>query len=154
MYHFRCYVEKGNTRSKMGKERLINKQIEFFYSWVSEETRLDKGMGVFEFERTKSLIDRYLVTKSARIVDVAGGTGKYAEWLSHEGHTVFLVDPVAKHIERAKQRAKTLKNKFHVRLGEAGDLNFPDNFADMVNLHGPLYHLQKKSDREKSDQGS
>ncbi|WP_373517228.1 class I SAM-dependent methyltransferase [Pricia sp.] len=88
--------------------------------------------------------------RSARIVDVGGGTGKYAEWLSNKGHTVFLVDPVPKHIERAKRRANTLKNKFHVRLGEAGDLNFPDNSADLVILHGPLYHLQKKSDREKA----
>jgi len=134
----------------MGKERLISKQIKFFYSRASEETRLDKGMGIFEFERTKSLIDRYLVTKSARIVDVGGGTGKYAEWLSNNGHTVFLVDPVPKHIERAKRRANTLKNKFHVRLGEARNLGFPDNSADLVILHGPLYHLQKKSDREKA----
>jgi len=134
----------------MGKERLISKQIEFFYSRASEETRLDKGMGVFEFERIKSLIDKYLVTKSARIVDVGGGTGKYAEWLSNKGHAVFLVDPVPKHVEQAKRRADTLKNKFHVRLGEARNLSFPDNFADMVILHGPLYHLQSKTDREKA----
>jgi len=60
----------------MGKARLISKQLEFFYNKASEETRLEKGMGIFEFERIKSLIDRYLVSKSAKIVDVGGGTGK------------------------------------------------------------------------------
>lgn len=134
----------------MGKKRLISKQIDFFYSRASEETRLDKGMGIFEFERTKSLIDSYLVHKSAKIVDVGGGTGKYAEWLSQNGHTVFLIDPVRKHIEKAKRRAHSLKNKFRVQLGEARDLDFPDNFADLVILHGPLYHLQSKKDREKA----
>ena len=134
----------------MGKKRLISKEIEFFYSRASEETRLDKGMGVFEFERIKSLLEKYLLTPSAKIVDIGGGTGKYAEWLSNNGHTVFLIDPVPKHVEQAKRRADTLKNGFHVQLGEARDLRFPDNFADLVILHGPLYHLQKKTDREKA----
>ena len=55
----RYCVVKDNSQNRMGKKGMISKQIEFFYSKFSEETRLDKGMGVFEFERIKSLIDRY-----------------------------------------------------------------------------------------------
>ena len=134
----------------MGKKGLISKQLEFFYCRASEETRLDKGMGVFEFERIKHLITRYIDKESVKIVDVGGGTGKYAEWLSNNGHEVFLVDPVPKHIEQAKRRANAIKNKFNVELGESRDLKFPDNFADLVILHGPLYHLQNKSEREEA----
>ncbi len=136
--------------NKMGKKRLISEQIEFFYSRASEETRLEKGMGVFEFKRVKSLIDKYLIAKPATIVDVGGGTGKYAEWLSKRGHKVHLVDPVPKHIETALRRAGAMRNKFDVRLGEARDLPYPDNFADMLIMHGPLYHLQSKRDRERA----
>lgn len=129
---------------------MISRDIEIFYNKASEETRLNKGMGIFEFERIKVLIDKYLPPQSAKIIDVGGGTGKYAEWLSKKGNSVFLVDPVPKHIDQAIIRANKLKNKFSVNLGEAGELNFPDNFADVVILHGPLYHLQNKVDREKA----
>ena len=121
-----------------------------FYNKASEETRLEKGMGVFEFERIKSLIEKYLSTSSSKIIDVGGGTGKYAKWLAKKGHEVHLVEPVAKHLQLAENRAKKLKNKFFVHLGESRKLDFPNNYADLILLHGPLYHLQRKEDRELS----
>lgn len=140
----RCSYRK----SKMKNEQLIPRNIEIFYNKVSEETRLEKGMGVFEFERIKSLIEKYLSTSSSKIIDVGGGTGKYAEWLAKKGHDVHLVEPVAKHLQLAENRAEKLKNKFLVHLGESRKLDFPNNYADLIILHGPLYHLQRKDDRE------
>ena len=32
-------------------------------------------------------------------------------------------------------------------MGEARKLNLPNNFTDLIILHGPLYHLQKSEDR-------
>lgn len=132
----------------MKSEQLIPRNIEMFYNKASEETRLEKGMGLFEFERIKSLIEKYLSTSSSKIIDVGGGTGKYAEWLAKKGHEVYLVEPVAKHLQLAENRAKKLKNKFSVHLGESRKLDFPNNYADLILLHGPLYHLQRKEDRE------
>lgn len=131
----------------MNHKQLISRELELFYNRASEETRLDKGMGVFEFERIKSLIEKYITLPSSKIIDVGGGTGKYSEWLAKKGHEVFLVEPVHKHIQIAQNRANKLKNKFSVQLGESRKLNFPDSFADLIILHGPLYHLQKKEDR-------
>ncbi|WP_234859495.1 class I SAM-dependent methyltransferase [Aquimarina aquimarini] len=132
----------------MNSKQLISSNIEAFYNKASEETRLDKGMGVFEFERIKSLIERYISSSSVTILDIGGGTGKYSEWLAKKGHQVHLVEPVSKHIKIAKNRANKLKNKFSVHLGESRKLEFSNNFADLIILHGPLYHLQKKEDRE------
>lgn len=132
----------------MNSKQLISRDIELFYNRASEETRLDKGMGVFEFERIKSLIEKYIPTSSSKIIDIGGGTGKYSEWLAKKGHQVHLVEPVAKHIQIAQNRANRLKNSFSVHLGEARKLEFPDNYADLIILHGPLYHLQKKEDRD------
>ena len=129
------------------KKTLINKNIEQFYNQASEEKRLEEGMGVFEFERIKSLIEKYISNPKSTIVDVGGGTGKYSEWLAKKGHKVHLIEPVAKHIKLAEKRAKKLKNKFEVQLGESRNLDIPNDFADVVILHGPLYHLQKKEDR-------
>lgn len=132
----------------MKRKQLIPKNIEVFYTKASEETRLEKGMGVFEFERIKDLIEKYISNTSITIIDVGGGTGKYSEWLANKGHQVHLVEPVEKHLHIARNRAKKLKNKFLVHLGESRKLDFPNNFADLIILHGPLYHLQRKEDRE------
>lgn len=132
----------------MKNKQLISRNIELFYNKASEETRLDKGMGVFEFERIKVLIEKYIPSSSSKIIDVGGGTGKYSEWLAKKGHQVYLVEPVVKHIKLAENRANKLKNKYSVQLGESRKLDFPNNFADLIILHGPLYHLQKKEDRD------
>ncbi|WP_062052880.1 class I SAM-dependent methyltransferase [Aquimarina longa] len=131
----------------MKQKQLISRNIERFYNKASEETRLNKGMGVFEFERVKTLIEKYISNSSLKIIDIGGGTGKYSEWLAKKGHQVHLLDPVLKHIKIAQSRADRLKNKFSVHLGESRNLKFPNNFADLIILHGPLYHLQKKEDR-------
>ncbi len=132
----------------MKNKNLISKDIESFYNKASEETRLEEGMGIFEFERIKSLIEKYIPTSTSKIIDVGGGTGKYSEWLAKKGHQVHLIEPVLKHIKIAKTRSNKLKNKFSVALGESRKLDFPSNYADLVILHGPLYHLQKEEDRE------
>lgn len=131
----------------MNAKQLISKELEDFYNTASEETRLDSGMGFFEFERIKSLIERHLTKAKATIIDVGGGTGKYSEWLAEKGHEVHLIEPVKKHILLAQKRAQKLKNPFSVSLGESRHLVLQNEIADLIILHGPLYHLQKKEDR-------
>jgi ubiquinone/menaquinone biosynthesis C-methylase UbiE len=131
----------------MKHKQLISRKLELFYTNASEENRLSKGMGVFEFERVKSLIEKYIPSPNATIIDVGGGTGKYAAWLAQKKHHVHLVEPVHKHLQLAEKRARKLKHSYHIHKGEARNLKFPDNYADLVILHGPLYHLQNESDR-------
>ena len=132
---------------KEKNKKLISAELEDFYNKASEETRLEKGMGIFEFERIKELILQHIAKPNATIIDVGGGTGKYSEWLSKNNHIVHLLEPVEKHIKLAQKRAKKLKNPFSVVIGEATNLPYKDNTADLVILHGPLYHLQKREDR-------
>ncbi|KEO72678.1 class I SAM-dependent methyltransferase [Anditalea andensis] len=132
----------------MKRKPLISNNIEVFYNRASEETRLDKGMGIFEFERVKFLIDKYIPFPSSTILDIGGGTGKYSEWLANKGHQVHLIEPLPKHLKIAQNRAEKLKNRFSVHSGTSQNLDFPNDFADLIILHGPLYHLQKKKDRE------
>lgn len=131
----------------MNSKQIISRNIELFYNKASEETRLDKGMGIFEFERIKTLIKKYMPSAPSQIVDIGGGTGKYSEWLAGQGHQVHLVEPISKHIEIAQTRNQKLKNKFYIHQGESRNLELPNNYADLIILHGPLYHLQSKEDR-------
>lgn len=132
------------------KTPLINPDIETFYTQASEETRLQIGLGPLEFERNKELILRFLPKKKSVVADVGGGPGLYAAWLSALGHNVYLIDPVRKHTEQAQKRASKSMHPFRVMLGEAKHLDLPDATADLVILHGPLYHLQSRKDRLKA----
>lgn len=131
----------------MKNKSLINKELEDFYNKASEETRLEKGMGIFEFERIKELIKQHISKPNSTIIDIGGGTGKYSEWLAQQNHKVHLIEPVTKHIKLAEKRAKKLKNPFSVTKGIAQKLPYKNDTADLVILHGPLYHLQKREDR-------
>ena len=119
----------------MKNKKLISKELEDFYNKASEETRLEKGMGIFEFERIKELIEKHISKPNTTIIDIGGGTGKYAEWLAKNGHTVHLVEPVLKHIKLAEKRAKKLEKPFSVAIGEAKKLPYQDNIADLVIIH-------------------
>jgi len=131
----------------MKNKPLISAELENFYNKASEETRLEKGMGIFEFERIKELIQLHISKPKSTIIDIGGGTGKYAEWLAKNGHEVHLIEPVLKHVKLAEKRAKKLKNPFSVTIGEAKKIPCKNDTADVVILHGPLYHLQKREDR-------
>lgn len=131
----------------MCRKPFISSAVEQFYHKASEETRLEKGMGIFEFERTKALYEKHIDFTAGRIIDVGGGTGKYAAWLASKGHEVHMVEPVLKHVQLAQERARQHKRTFNIHQGVAQKLDFPANYADLVILHGPLYHLQRKEDR-------
>jgi ubiquinone/menaquinone biosynthesis C-methylase UbiE len=131
----------------MPVNNLISNEIDAFYAGAAEDKRLTYGLGPLEWERNQELIARHLPARGAVILDVGGGPGVYAEWLAGLGHTVHLIDPVQKHIQQAQKRAAKLKKPFNATLGEARQLDFADGSADVVILHGPLYHLQNRPDR-------
>lgn len=126
---------------------MIEISIQDFYTQSSEETRLQSGLGPFEFLRNKELISRHLPAIPAVIADIGGGTGHYASWLVGLGHQVILVDPIEKHIQQALKRAQKSKRSFRCIQGEARKLPIESNSVDIVILHGPLYHLQEQQER-------
>jgi SAM-dependent methyltransferase len=125
----------------------IEPAIAAFYERSSEEHRLALGLGPLELERNQLLIHKFLPQGPGLIADIGGGPGIYAAWLAGLGHEVCLVDPVEKHIVQAKKRSGRSKHSFQCIQGEARQLPLMDNCADLVILHGPLYHLQSEIDR-------
>ena len=123
--------------------KLIDSAIADFYRNSNEDTRLQTGLGPLEFERNKILIHHYISGSSLHIADIGGGTGHYSSWLATLGHKVTLIDPVPRHIEKAKQKT----GQFRTILAEARKLPLENSSFDLVILHGPLYHLQNQDDR-------
>lgn len=130
-------------------DRSIGEEIIDHYDSYDESSRLTGGFGLFELARTKELVARYLPGSPAVILDVGGATGIYSFWLAALGHSVHLMDIVPKHIEQAQQTSAISGSArlAGMSVGDARKLDFPDNFADVVVMHGPLYHHPARDDR-------
>jgi len=98
------------------------------------------------------ILERYLPDPTAVVLDVGGGPGAYALWLASLGYQVHLIDPVQLHLDQARAAStKQPQNPIHTySLGDARHLDYPEKFADVVLLLGPLYHLTERADRLKA----
>jgi ubiquinone/menaquinone biosynthesis C-methylase UbiE len=117
--------------------------IEYYEDRHDEAERLSSTAdGVLEMVRTQELLRRHLPPAPAAVLDVGGGTGAHARWLTEDGYTVHLVDPVQKHLDQAAATGCT------VELGDARALTAEDASYDVVLMLGPLYHLLERDDRQ------
>lgn len=123
----------------------INEVYEF-YNNGAEIDRLEHGLGIVEFYRSKEIISQYINEKST-IYDIGGGIGKYSEWLAEQGHDVTLIELAPTAVDYAK---KNMKTPYTAEVGDAREINNPNESTDVVLLMGPLYHLQNKTDRDKA----
>lgn len=123
-------------------------EILAYYEVSDESGRLDTGLGPLERERTRRLIGQFAPPPPGTAIDVGGGPGAHAIWLSGLGYEVHLIDPVAKHVEQAMLAASRDSVKLaSASVGDAGSLNHDDDTVDVVVALGPLYHLPDPSDR-------
>lgn len=118
-------------------------EIFAYYQAGREVDRLTRGSlaGPLEFVRTTELISRFLAPPPLRVLDVGGGPGTYASWLTARGDDVELIDPVPLHVEHARERSLA------AQIGDARELPHADRTFDVVLLMGPLYHLTEAADR-------
>jgi ubiquinone/menaquinone biosynthesis C-methylase UbiE len=117
-----------------------------YYGRGREQDRLTAGSGRLEFWRTTELLERWLPPAPQRVLDVGGGAGVYAFWLTARGYAVHLVDPAPLHLEQARATGLLAG----IELGDARDLSAADGSTDVVLLLGPLYHLTAAADRARA----
>jgi ubiquinone/menaquinone biosynthesis C-methylase UbiE len=122
-------------------------EIRAFYDRGEEASRLET-IHPLEGERTRELLERFLPSPPASIIDVGGGPGAYAVWLAGRGYDVHLVDPVPLHVEQALAASRSEGRPLaSAVVGDARRLERPDDCADAVLLLGPLYHLTERAER-------
>jgi ubiquinone/menaquinone biosynthesis C-methylase UbiE len=123
--------------------------VAYYETRYDEEARLSDAKGQLELLRTQAILSRYLPNGPLRILDVGGATGVHAFWLASQGHEVTLVDPVPRHVERARETSATGSHgRLHACIvGDARALQEADASADVVLLLGPVYHLPDLADR-------
>lgn len=93
------------------------------YEAGNEDGRMVAASNRVEWVRTLELLERWLPGAPARVLDIGGGPGRYAAWLTERGYTVTLLDPVPKHIRQARDRG------VDAATGDARDLPFDDEAA-------------------------
>lgn len=125
--------------------RVDSEIIDFYTETFDEATRLSASAdGALEMVRTQELLRRHLPPAPAAVLDVGGGPGAHARWLTADGYRVHLVDPVARHVDQAASAGCTAET------GDARDLSADDGSYDAVLLLGPLYHLPDRADRDQA----
>jgi ubiquinone/menaquinone biosynthesis C-methylase UbiE len=101
-----------------------------------------------ELTRTLELLDRFLPSPPARLVDVGGGPGAYAAIWAGRGYDVQLYDVMDLHVQQARQAsAAQPQHAFAADVADARSIPEPDASADAVVLLGPLYHLTEQEHR-------
>jgi SAM-dependent methyltransferase len=124
----------------------LDPRIRAYYEQGQEAERLlnaSSPSGPLELVRTQELLRRHLPPAPATILDVGGGPGVHAAWLVEEGYEVHIVDPVALHVEQARNSLAGAT----AEIGDARNLTRGDSSVDVVLLLGPLYHLVDPDDR-------
>jgi len=125
--------------------------ISDYYDRTPEEARLGQGPFQLEEARTRELIQRFAPPPPGTVVDVGGAAGAYALWLAEAGYSVDLLDPVPRLVAEAEHRSAAAGRPLRsCRVGDARALEMPGDFADVVLLLGPLYHLTDAVDRTRA----
>jgi len=126
----------------------IDSAIAEYYRQAPEERRLEEGAFLLESLRTRELIERHAPASPATVVDIGGAAGAYALWLAEAGYSVHLLDPIPRLVAEAERRSVAAPRPLaSCAVGDARNLPFPDQTADLVLLLGPLYHLTAAQDR-------
>jgi 2-polyprenyl-3-methyl-5-hydroxy-6-metoxy-1,4-benzoquinol methylase len=100
------------------------RSIEQYYAEFPEDDRLKSGFGQLEFERTKTIVQRFLPLPPAVVADVGGGTGPYSFWLASLGYEVHLIDPSTRLVQVCKSRMQVNPSDAGPRTVEVGGCSF------------------------------
>jgi len=132
-----------------GGGTVLERQLSEYYGGLGQDEEIaqaNSGHGDLEFERTKEILLRHLPPAPAVIADIGGGLGRYALWLCGLGYRVVYRDIVPLLVEQFVA-ALSPGDDVDYAVGDARDLDLPDESVDAVLLLGPLYHLPEAEDR-------
>ena len=80
----------------------------------------------------KHFVNKYLTNKKGKLLDLGCGTGRTTIPLHKEGYDIVGVDIVEKMIKNAKKIADNKGLNIDYRVGDATELDFPNNTFDYI----------------------
>lgn len=126
----------------------IDPELAWYYGQGRELERLSSFCQLEEFRTRQILSARIDLDRAGlTIVDIGGGAGAYAIWLSSLGHRVTLVEPIGLHLRQAAEAMSTSAPLEALVEADAVALPLEDGQFDMALSLGPLYHLTERAMR-------
>lgn len=149
-FESREYLWKSQDQEK---DPAARNEVERYYDEEYEEwDRL--AWHKTEFEVTKRYMREFISEGTQKILDIGGGPGRYAIFLTQQGHEVTLLDLSGKNIRQALEKAEEagvkLDSCIHGDALRLSEYLYKEEQFDVVLLMGPLYHLLRREDREKA----
>ncbi|CEL03833.1 hypothetical protein ASPCAL04973 [Aspergillus calidoustus] len=126
-----------DQNARMEHDRLNNCRLEFSISW----------------RVVTQCLSQLETNDPLEILDLGGGTGRYALKLTQLGHSVTLVDISDQELEIARETATKTDTKLTAVIqADARDIRanpaiFQEKKYDLVLCQGPLYHLLEEDER-------
>ncbi len=101
----------------------------------------DKFIELFNLNKMDEIKDVLELQGDEVVLDIGGGTGRLADYLSKNCQIVYVLDESKGMLSKVKANTKVLPI-----LGEALDTNFDSNSVDVVIMSDVLHHIkdQKK----------
>lgn len=122
--------------------------INFYNNHCNEDERLLTREGNVEFITTMHYIHQYLENnKSAKILEVGAGTGRYSIVLADEGYQVESLELAEENLDILRSKIKP-EHHINAEQGDALDLSrYKDETFDITLVLGPMYHLFTNEDK-------
>lgn len=118
------------------------------YDVFDEAKRLSTKAGKVEFITTVRYIEKYL-KPGDKILDVGAGMGAYSIYFSRNGYEISALELADANVAAFRKRIMP-GDCIDLVQGNALDLSrYPDKHFDIVLVLGPLYHLERKEDKQR-----
>ena len=119
-----------------------------YYANFDEEQRLVRqNITRIEFDTTVHQLQSY-IQSAKTLTEFGAATGRYSLFYAQSGLDVTAVELVPELVAQLKEKASERKTELKVYEANATDVSFvPDSSQDIVLILGPLYHIQKESER-------
>ncbi len=115
-----------------------------------EHMRLERDDCGLEFELTTRILAAH-VPAGARVLEIGGGSGRYARWLAARGCNVVLTDFSPALVSLARDYLAATPGIEAVQVADARDLSrWSAGEFDAVVALGPFYHLVAEEDRRRA----
>lgn len=101
----------------------------------------DKFMAMFKLYKLEEIKVAADINKDEVIVDIGGGTGKLAQYISSSCKTVYILDESEKMLSKVKQG----KNLITIK-GNALKTSFENNSIDTVILSDVFHHIKEQEE--------
>lgn len=88
----------------------------------------------------KELLERLSPLQGKKVLDLGGGTGRFAEQMALNGADVSLLDASPQMLKRAQR----VLPRGRICLGDSADLPYPDDAFDVITLVDVFHHIRKQ----------